>query len=55
MLSKQAIEEFQQIYLVEYGETLAFEEAAVRAENFLRFFKAIVKPSKDNDKHIPNK
>ena len=45
MLSKQAIEEFQKIYLKEYGDALAFEEAAARAESFLRFFKAIVKPS----------
>ncbi len=45
MLSKQAIEEFQEIYFKEYGEALALEEAAARAESFLRFFKAIVKPS----------
>ena len=45
MLLKQAIEEFQEIYFKEYGEALAFEEAAAKAESFLRFFKAIVKPS----------
>ena len=45
MLSEQAIKEFQEIYFKEYGEKLAFEEAASRAESFLRFFKAIVKPS----------
>jgi hypothetical protein len=45
MLSKEAIKEFQKIYFKEYGETLAFEEAAARAESFLRFFKVIVKPS----------
>lgn len=45
MLSKEAIKEFQEIYFKEYGEALSFEEAAARAESFLRFFKAIVKPS----------
>jgi len=45
MLSEQAIKEFQEIYFKEYGEALAFEEAAAKAENFLRFFKAVVKPS----------
>ncbi len=45
MLSEQAVKEFQEIYFNEYGEALAFEEAAARAEGFLRFFKAIVKPS----------
>ena len=38
MLSKQAIKEFQEIYFKEYGEALAFEEAAAKAESFLRFF-----------------
>ena len=45
MITKEAIKEFQEIYFKEYGEALAFEEAAARAESFLRFFKAIVKPS----------
>ncbi|HLF18991.1 MAG TPA: hypothetical protein VI749_08930 [Candidatus Omnitrophota bacterium] len=45
MLSEQAIKEFQEIYFKECGEALAFDEAAARAESFLRFFKAVVKPS----------
>lgn len=45
MLSEEAVKEFQEIYFKEYGETLAFDEAAARAESFLRFFKAVVKPS----------
>ncbi len=45
MITKEAIKEFQEIYFKEYGETLAFDEAAARAESFLRFFKAVVKPS----------
>ena len=45
MLSEQAIKEFQGIYFKEYGKALAFDEAAARAESFLRFFRAIVKPS----------
>jgi|CXWL01.1.fsa_nt_gi hypothetical protein len=45
MLSEQAIKKFQEIYFKEYGEALDFNEAAARAESFLRFFKTIVKPS----------
>lgn len=45
MLSLKAIEEFQQIYFTEYGEALAFEEAATRAESLLRLYKAVLKPS----------
>ena len=51
MLSRQAIEKFKEIYFKEYGEALTFEDAAIRAESFLRFFKAIVKPSKIKSSH----
>ena len=51
MLSKQAIEEFQKIYLSEYGEELTFEQAAIKAESFLRFYKAIVKTSTTKGSH----
>ncbi len=49
MLNEQAIKEFQEIYFKEYGEALAFDEAAAKAENFLRFFKTIIKPSTNKD------
>ena len=51
MLSPKAVKEFQEIYFKEYGEMLAFEEATARAENFLRFFKAVVKPSTIKDSY----
>jgi len=42
MLSKQAIEEFQDIYLKTYGKELSFAEAAEQAHQFLRFFKFVI-------------
>ena len=42
MLSKQAIEEFQEIYLKTYGRKLSFDEAAEQAHQFLRFFKFVI-------------
>lgn len=41
MLSKQAIEEFQEIYLKTYGKEIPFSEAEVQAEQFLRLFKLV--------------
>jgi hypothetical protein len=41
MLSKQAIEEFQDIYLKTYGKEISFSEAEVQAEQFLRLFKLV--------------
>lgn len=41
MLSKQAIEEFQEIYLKTYGKEISFSEAEVQAEQFLRLFKLV--------------
>lgn len=45
MLSKRAINEFQEVYLKEYGETLTFDEGAARAESLLRLYKAVLKPA----------
>ena len=39
MLSKQAIEEFQDIYLKTYGRELSFDDAAEQAHQLIRFFK----------------
>ena len=39
MLSKQAIEEFQGIYLKTYGRELSFDDAAEQAHQLIRFFK----------------
>ena len=42
MLSKQAIEEFQEIYLKTYGRELSFAEATEQAHQFIRFFKFVI-------------
>ena len=39
MLSKQAIEEFQEIYLKTYGRELSLDDAAEQAHQLIRFFK----------------
>lgn len=39
MLSKQAIEEFQDIYLKTYGRELSFDDAAEQAHQLIRFCK----------------
>lgn len=45
MLSKQAITEFQEIYLKTYGKELSFEEAAECAGQLIRLYKAVFLPS----------
>lgn len=58
MLSKQAIEEFRNIYFKEYGETLSFDEASQTACDFLHLYRAVFCPSsetetnKSNDKKV---
>jgi hypothetical protein len=39
MLSKQAIEEFQEIYLKAYGKELSLAEATTQAHQLIRFCK----------------
>jgi hypothetical protein len=39
MLSKQAIEEFQEIYLKTYGKELSLAEATAQAHQLIRFCK----------------
>lgn len=39
MLTKQAIEEFQEIYFQTYGKEISFAEAAEQALRLLRFCK----------------
>ena len=39
MLTKQAIEEFQGIYLQTYGKELSFDEATAQAHQLIRFCK----------------
>lgn len=42
MLTKEAIEEFQGVYLREYGYELSFEEAHQLALSLLRFYKTLL-------------
>ena len=49
VLSKQAIEEFQEIYFKKYGLKLTFEEAAEQAAQVLRLYKAVLGKSKINN------
>ena len=46
MLPKEAVLEFQEIYKKANGIDLSFEEAAVRSEELISFFKIIYKPLK---------
>lgn len=41
MLSRNAVTEFQEIYQEELGTEISYEEAAERAEKFLRLFKTV--------------
>lgn len=41
MLSKEAIQEFQGIYLQTYGEELSFAEAAEQAHQLIRLYKIV--------------
>jgi hypothetical protein len=42
-LPDKAIKEFQNIYKRKCGEELSFEDATVKAEDFIRFFDLITK------------
>jgi len=42
MLSKEAIEEFREIYLKTYGRELSFAEAAEQAHQLVRLFKFVL-------------
>ena len=44
MLSKSAIEEFQKIYLQQFGQEISPIEAKTKAEALIRFYKIIFKP-----------
>ena len=48
MLSKQAIEEFQEIYLKTYGKELSFAEASEQAHQMISLFKFVLKHPSDS-------
>jgi len=45
MLPDKAVKEFQEIYERKVGEKITFEEAKIKAENFLRLMDLITKPN----------
>jgi hypothetical protein len=47
-LPDRAVKEFQDIYHRKVGEKISFEEARIRAEDFLRLFDLITKPINKN-------
>lgn len=50
--SKEAIEEFQQIYKETYGKEISFDEASEKASKLLKFFNIIYKPIKEFDNFV---
>lgn len=47
-LPDEAIKEFQEIYKRKCGKKISFEEAKIKAENFINLFDLITKPVKKN-------
>ena len=48
MLSKQAIEEFQGIYLKTYGKEISFAEASEQAQQMILLFKFVLEDPLNN-------
>lgn len=54
MLSKEAIEEFQAIYLKTYGKEISFSEAEVQAAKLLRLYKIVFRaPASPQETRTP--
>ena len=51
MLSKEAIEEFQEIYRREYGIRLTKAEAEEQALNLLSFYKTIISGTEEESRN----
>ena len=47
-LTKEAIQEYRQLYLAEYGKELSFAEAKDQAQKFMRHFRVVVTPIKND-------
>jgi len=52
MLSKQAIEEFKEIYFNKFGQRLSIEEATKKATNLIRLYKSVLRPSNHIDEDV---
>jgi hypothetical protein len=48
-LSKQAIEEYKQIYKKNFGEEISDEEARKQGENLIELFRVICRPIPGKD------
>lgn len=54
-LSKEAIEEYKQIYKEKFGEEISDEEAREQGENLISLFRVIYHPIPGKDYRIENK
>lgn len=50
-LPEKAVKEFQEIYKKKCGEELSFDEARIKATEFLEFFYFLTKPIKVKNAH----
>jgi len=50
-LPDEAVKEFMEIYEKDFGKGITFEEARIKAENFLNLMKLITTPSKSSTKN----
>jgi hypothetical protein len=53
-LSKEAIEEYKQIYKKNFGKDISDEEAREQGENLIELFRAIYRPMPGKDYGIEN-
>jgi len=53
-LSKEAIEEYKQIYKKHFGEEISDEEARMQGENLIALFRVICRPIPGKDYGIEN-
>lgn len=52
MLQEEAIDEFKEIYQKLFGEKITNSEATRRANNLMRYYRAVLKPVFDTKKNI---
>ena len=52
MLQEEAIGEFKEIYLKVFSEKITDSEATRRANNLMRYYRAVLKPTFDTEKDI---
>ena len=55
MLPQEAIIEFQRLYKEKYGIEISIEEAALRAQDFIKIYRAVCLDTKGSGAADPNK